>query len=92
MEKIGFIRQQFVDGFHASEIICSSTFKRPYEDGGYELFQANFLSTFGPSRDNKLVKVICASVNLNISKLGTENLIFLPRCWVPDWLNATYEH
>lgn len=54
-EKIGFIRQQLVDGFLASEMMCSSTFTKPHEVGDYELFGANFLSSFGLDRDDNIV-------------------------------------
>lgn len=44
----------------------------PYEDGGNELFRANFLFTFGLGRDENLVRVVCASKNPITSTLGTK--------------------
>ncbi len=73
-EKVGFIRQQLVDGSLPSEMMCSSSFKKPYEDDDYELFLANFLSTFGLGRDDNLICVVCASVDPVTSSLGTKNL------------------
>lgn len=51
-EKIGFIRQQLIDKFHASDMMRSSIFKQPYEERNYRHFRANFLSTFGLGRDD----------------------------------------
>lgn len=74
MEKIGFISQQLVDGSVASEIMCSLTFRKPYEDGDYELFRASFLSTFGLGWDDNLVRVVCASIDPITLTLGTKIL------------------
>ncbi len=54
--------------------MCSSTFKQPYDTGDYELFRANFLSTFGLGRDDNLVRVVCALVDPITSSLDTKNL------------------
>lgn len=73
-EKIGFIRQQLAENSYASDMMSSSAFKLPYEDSDYELFRANFLSTFGLGKEDNLVRVVCASVEPIAAALGSKTV------------------